>query len=91
MWLLDIQLNITLEWMPKDIIDDKSTFVQVMAWCWQATSEPLPEPLLTQIYVIIYCQWPTMSSAWLLWDEESTDGLALKNDMISAGTVIIRK
>ena len=33
----------------------------------------------------------TTPSAWLLWDEESTDGLALKNDMISAGTVIIRE
>ena len=27
-----------LRWMPQDITDDKSTMVQVMAWCRQATS-----------------------------------------------------
>ena len=32
-----IQVNITLEWMSEDQIDDKSTLVQVMAWCCQVT------------------------------------------------------
>ena len=27
-----------LRWMPQDLTDDKSTWVQVMAWCRQATS-----------------------------------------------------
>ena len=33
-----------LRWMPQDLTDDKSTLVQVMAWCRQAT---LSEPMLT--------------------------------------------
>ena len=30
--------KIALKWMSLDLIDDKSTLVQVMAWCHQATS-----------------------------------------------------
>ena len=30
-----------LRWTPQDLIDDKSTLVQVMAWCRQATSHYL--------------------------------------------------
>ena len=30
-----------LQWMPQDLTDDKSTLVQVMAWCRQATSHYL--------------------------------------------------
>ena len=30
--------EIALGWMPKDLTDDQSTLVQVMAWCYQATS-----------------------------------------------------
>ena len=30
-----------LRWMPRDLTDDKSTLVQVMAWCLQATSHYL--------------------------------------------------
>ena len=44
-----ISYEIALRWMPLDLTDDKSTLVQVMAWCRQAT-KPLPEPMLTQIY-----------------------------------------
>ena len=36
--ILSIEINIILEWMPEALVDDKSTLVQVMAWCWQATS-----------------------------------------------------
>ena len=32
-----------LRWMPWDLIDDKSTLVQVMAWCRQATSHYLSQ------------------------------------------------
>ena len=31
-----IQVNVSLELMPEDHIDGKSTLVQVMAWCHQA-------------------------------------------------------
>ena len=33
-----ISYEIALGWMPQDLTDDKSTLVQVMAWCRQATS-----------------------------------------------------
>ena len=32
-----ISYEIALRWMPLDVADDKSTLVQVMAWCRQAT------------------------------------------------------
>ena len=42
--------NRPLRWMPLDLADDKSTLVQVMAWCRQATSHYLsqcwPRPML---------------------------------------------
>ena len=36
-----ISYEIALRWMPLDLIDDKSTLVQVIAWCHQATSHYL--------------------------------------------------
>ena len=36
-----ISYEIALRWMPLDLIDDKSTLVQVTAWCRQATSHCL--------------------------------------------------
>ena len=51
-----IYCKIALGWLPLDHICDKSTSVQVMAWC------RLPKPMLTQIYVAIYhnelTHWP---------------------------------
>ena len=45
----DISYKIALIWMPIDLTDDKSTSVQIMAWCRQATSHYLsqcwPRPL----------------------------------------------
>ena len=35
--------KIALRWMPMDLTDDKSTLVQVMAWCHQATSHCLSQ------------------------------------------------
>ena len=32
-----------LRWMPQELTDDKSTLVQVMAWCHQATSHYLSQ------------------------------------------------
>ena len=37
-YILSIQINITLEWMPNDLNDSKSVMVQVMASHRQATS-----------------------------------------------------
>ena len=38
-----ISYKIALRWIPQDFTDDKSTLVQVMAWCRQATSPYLSE------------------------------------------------
>ena len=38
-----ISYEISLRWMPLDLTDDKSTLVQVMAWCRQATSHYLSQ------------------------------------------------
>ena len=45
-----ISCEITLRWMSQGLTDDKSTLVQVLAWCRQATSHYLGQ-MLTQIYV----------------------------------------
>ena len=41
--ILGIHVDISMEWMPVDLIDSKSTLVQVMAWCRQATSHYLSQ------------------------------------------------
>ena len=38
-----ISYEIALRWMPQDLTDDKSTLVQLMAWCRQATSHYLSQ------------------------------------------------
>ena len=54
-----ISYEIALRWMPLDFADDKSTLVQVMTWCLQATSHYLsqcwPRSLLP--YGVIRPQW----------------------------------
>ena len=47
--------------MPQHTFDEKSTLVQVMTWCRQATCPSLPEPMLIQIYVAIMRHQVTMS------------------------------
>ena len=47
-----ISCKIALRWMPLDLTDDKSTLVQVMAWCRQATS-----------YYLSQC-WPRFMSPY---------------------------
>ena len=48
-----------LRWMPWDLTDDKSTLVQVMAWCRQATSHYLNQcwPSSMSPYGITRPQW----------------------------------
>ena len=48
-----------LRWMPRDLTDDKSTLVQVMAWCRQATSHYLRQcwPSSMLPYGITRPQW----------------------------------
>ena len=48
-----------IRWMPQDVTDDKSTLVQVMAWCRQATSHYLNQcwPRFMLPYGITRPQW----------------------------------
>ena len=47
------------DWMPLDLTDDKSTLVQVMAWCRQATSHYLSQfwPRFMSPYGVTRPQW----------------------------------
>ena len=49
-------------WMPQDLTDDKSTMVQVMAWCRQATSHYLNQrwPRSPTPYGVTRPQWVKM-------------------------------
>ena len=42
-----ISIRISLKFVRKSPIDNKSALVQVMAWCWTG-NKPLPESMLTQ-------------------------------------------
>ena len=55
----DIFREIALRWIPLDLIDAKSTSVQVMAWCHQATSHYLSQcwPRFMSPYGITRPQW----------------------------------
>ena len=54
-----ISYEIALRWMPLDLTDDKSTLVQVMAWCRQATSHYLSQcwPRSLSPYGVTRPQW----------------------------------
>ena len=54
-----ISWEIVLTWMPQDLTDDKSTLVQVMAWCHQATSHYLNQcwPSALSPYGVTRPQW----------------------------------
>ena len=74
-----ISYEIALRWMPLDLTDDKSTLVQVMAWCRQATSHYLSQCWRRCVlpYGITRPQWVnqhgveklsnTMTSQWTRW------------------------
>ena len=54
-----ISCEITVWWLSLDLTDDKSTLVQVMAWCCQATSHYLSQcwPISMMPYCITRAQW----------------------------------
>ena len=56
-----------LRWMPQDLTDGKSTLVQVMAWCRQATSHYLNQcwPRSPMSYGVTRPQW--VNKRWLLF------------------------
>ena len=73
-----ISYEIALRWIPLDLTDDKSTLVQVMAWCCQATSHYLsqcwPRSMLPN--GVTRPQWVkilTLSYSWMMRRIHSSD------------------
>ena len=66
-WVISCEL--VLRWMSLDLTDDKSTLVQVMAWCRLATNHYLSQcwPRSLSSYGVIRPKWvkPCYSSTWL--------------------------
>ena len=62
-----ISCELALRWMSLDLTDDKSTLVQIMAWCRQATSHYLSQcwPRSLSPYGVTRPQW--VLQAELLW------------------------
>ena len=60
-----ISCEFALRWMSLDHTDDKSTLVQVMAWCCQATSNYLSQcwPRCLSPYGVTRPQWVNLSCA----------------------------
>ena len=56
-----------LWWMPQDLTDDKSTLVQEMAWCRQATTHYLSQCWLSSLspYGAARPQW--VNTGWYKW------------------------
>ena len=65
-----VSWEITLRWIPLVLTDDKSTLVQVMAWCRQA----LPEPMLTQTSSVTSLQSVegTKPLSTIIWPKSET-------------------
>ena len=61
-----ISCELALRWMLLDLTDDKSTLVQVMAWCRQATSHYLSQcwPRSLSPYGVTRPLWVNCSSTW---------------------------
>ena len=76
-----ISCKIALRWMPLDLTDDKSTLVQVMTWCHQATSHYLSLcwPRIMSPYGVTRPQWVNVMSA---------DGLAMQMAWTSAAMIL---
>ena len=58
-----------LRWMPRDLTDDKSRLVQVMAWCRQATSHYLSQcwPRSLSPYGVTRPQWVKTQHGLVVW------------------------
>ena len=59
-WKFGISIRISLKFVPKGPIDNKSALVQVMARC-RTGDEPLPEPMLTRFTDAYMRHWGEMS------------------------------
>ena len=68
----DVSYEIALRWMPLDLTDDKSTLIQVMVWCRQATSHYLSQcwPRSVSPNGITRPQWVNLHLCWNDWNTE---------------------
>ena len=66
-------------WMPWDLTDDKSTLVQVMAWCRQATSHYLSQcwPSSMSPYGVTRPQWVNSLTCCIIMSRARTVRLRL--------------
>ena len=71
--ILTLSKDNALRWMPRDLTDDKSTSVQVMAWCRQATSHYLSQcwPTSMSPYGVTRPQWVKLS----VWGQSLSNSL----------------
>ena len=74
-----ISCEIAFRWMSLDLTDGKSTLIQVMAWCRQATSHYLSQcwPRSMSLYGATRPQWVITSDKnhpirWVLWVHDSS-------------------
>ena len=72
-----------LRWMSRDITDDKSTLVQVMSWCRQATSHYLSQcwPSSMSPYDVTRPRWAKISNAINIVSPDHNE-LTLKVDVL---------
>ena len=76
-----------LQWMPKNLTDDKSTLIQVMAWCRQATSHYLSQCWLSFLspYGVTRPQWINTASSYVA--DKNRGALLLANTGHCCATV----
>ena len=72
LWIqfMSTSCEIALRWMPQDIFDDKSTLIQDMTWCCQATSHYLSQSSSRSVspYAITRPEWVNIIVVqWLLF------------------------
>ena len=72
-----ISCEIVLTWTPQDLTDDRSTLVQVMAWCRQATSHYLSQwwPISLSPYGVTRPQWVNENDCILTINQHWFNGL----------------
>ena len=88
-----ISYEIVLKWMPLDLTDDKSTLVQVMAWCGQAPSHYLSQCWprfmspsgVTRPHIVNWILTNIFCAIWIKTQKCSWEQRHLKSHLLSDG------
>ena len=80
-----------LRWMPQDLTDDRSTLVQVMAWCRQATSHYMNQcwPRSQMPYGVTRPQWVKkyfLHNFWGIFNIDQVTGMRLSCHLVLLST-----